>query len=360
VKPSGRNADLTWVEPLMHDLAEGDKLDRFELTSLVARSGMASIFKARDTASGAVVALKIPFLQLESDVVFFERFTREEELLTRLEHPNIVKAVPVADKSRLYMALEWLDGATVRSIIGKGPLPRQQALAIAQQTCEALAYLHGHGIVHRDLKPENLILGSDGRVKLLDFGIALDKASRRLTWAGFSSTLGTPDYMAPEQIAGRRGDVRTDVYAAGVLLYEMLTGGLPFAGENALAIMKAKTSEEPRPPSYHVPDFDVHLDAIIMKAIERNPRDRHATMEELLGELKNPAAVPPRDPLASHGRSPPGLFSGALQGRFGPPVVAALVVAGLLGLIWLSSSRKSRGPARLPGPTEAVPAQPRP
>jgi serine/threonine-protein kinase len=345
----------------MHDLAEGDKLDRFELSSLVARSGMASIFKARDTSSGAVVALKVPFLQLESDVVFFERFNREEELLTRLDHPNIVKAVQVADKSRLYMALEWLEGATVRSLIGKsGALPRQQALAIAQQTCEALAYLHGHGIVHRDLKPENLILGSDGRVKLLDFGIALDKASRRLTWAGFSSTLGTPDYMAPEQIAGRRGDVRTDVYAVGVLLYEMLTGGLPFAGENALAIMKAKTSEEARPPGYHVPDFDVHLDAIIMKAIERNPRDRYATIEELLADLKNPSAVPARDPLASHSRSPPGLFSGALQGRFGPPVVAALVVAGLLGLIWLSSSRKQRPPARAPDPAEVAPARSRP
>jgi serine/threonine-protein kinase len=344
----------------MHDLAEGDKLDRFELTSLVARSGMASIFKAKDTATGAVVALKVPFLQLESDVVFFERFTREEELLTRLDHPNIVKAVKVADKSRLYMALEWLEGSTVRAVLGKSAsLPRQQALAIALQTCEALDYLHGHGIVHRDLKPENLVLGADGKVKLLDFGIALDKASRRLTWAGLSSTIGTPDYMAPEQIAGRRGDVRTDVYAAGTLLYEMLTGGLPFVGENALDIMKAKTTEEPRPPGFYVPGFDAHLEAILLKAIERSPRDRYPSMKELLADLKNPEAVPERDPTAVR-RGGPGLLSELFSGRFGPPLVAGLVVAVLGGLIWLSTVRRAkpaeRTPARQAAPVEAAPA----
>jgi len=332
----------------MSEPAPGDPVDQFQLEDLVARSGMASIFKARDTLSGETVALKIPHLQFESDVVFFERFQREEEIGQRLDHPNIIKVLKPRNKSRIYLAMEYAEGKSIRALLDEQrPLPRVRAMAIAQQLCEALVYLHEHGVVHRDLKPENIILTPEGRIKLLDFGIALDKSARRLTWFGLSSTLGTPDYIAPEQIGGRRGDARTDVYAVGTMLYEMLTGNLPFAGANAMALMRAKTDDEPKAPSYFVPGFDASLEAIILKAIEHAPRDRYQTAAEMLRDLRNPSAVPPRDPTAPRsGRRHAGIVQRVLLF-----LVIAAVLAGLSSLVWLSG--------RHPPPQDNTPALPR-
>jgi serine/threonine protein kinase len=125
----------------------------------------------------------------------------------------------------------------------------------------------------------------------MDFGIALDESARRLTWSGLSSTIGTPDYMAPEQVSGRRGDVRTDIYALGTMLYEMLTGSLPFEGENVYAVMRAKANEDPQPPSRNRPDLDPHLEEIILHAIARQPRDRYSTAAEMEKDLCDPAHV---------------------------------------------------------------------
>src|SRR5437764_2244962 len=267
----------------MREPVAGERLDQYQLDDLLARSGMASIFRATDTETGQAVALKIPHPQLESDVVFFERFKREEEMGQRLDHPNVVKVLKPRDKSRMYIAMEYVDGRSLRSIIqSDAPLPDGRALDIARQVTEALGYLHEKGVVHRDIKPENILLTADGKVKILDFGIALDESKRRLTWAGLSATLGTPDYMAPEQIGGRRGDARTDVYAVGTMLYEMLTKNLPFAVANANALLRAKANEDPRPPSYYEPKLDPALEAIVMRSIQRVPRDRYDTAEALL------------------------------------------------------------------------------
>src|SRR5262249_15244556 len=150
-------------------------------------------------------------------------FRREQDIGERLDHPGIVKVFPAGKRSRRYLAMEFIDGRSLRAIMqDEKRLPTARALDIARQVAEILVYMHAHGIVHRDLKPENLLLTADGKVKLLDFGIALDEAARRLTWFGLSATVGTPDYMAPEQVSGRRGDVRTDIYALGTLLYEMV------------------------------------------------------------------------------------------------------------------------------------------
>src|SRR6516165_10803362 len=270
----------------MREVNVGEQLDQYELTELIARSGMASIFKGRDLTNGATVAIKVPYLQFESDVVFYGRFQREEEIGRRLNHPNIIRVLAPRHKSRMYIAMEYIEGVSLRAMMrDKRSLDTAHVLDIARQICGALIYMHSQGVVHRDLKPENILETESGQVKIMDFGIALDESARRLTWSGLSSTIGTPDYMAPEQVSGRRGDVRTDIYALGTILYEMLTGTLPFEGENVYAVMRAKAGEDPQPPSRYRPDLDPHLEEIILHAIARQPRDRYGSAAEMQQDL---------------------------------------------------------------------------
>jgi len=277
----------------MREVNVGEKLDQYELTELIARSGMASIFKARDLLSGATVAIKVPYLQFESDVVFFSRFQREEEVGRRLDHPNIIRVLSPRRKSRMYIAMEYIDGVSLRAQLrDQRPCETGKALDIARQLCRAMVYMHAQHVIHRDLKPENILVTGSGQVKIMDFGIALDESARRLTWSGLSSTIGTPDYMAPEQVSGRRGDARTDIYALGTILYEMLTGNLPFGGDNVYAVMRAKTGEDPQPLSRFRPDIDPHLEEIVLHAIGRQPRERYATAAEMLRDLCEPWQVP--------------------------------------------------------------------
>ncbi|HLI79943.1 MAG TPA: serine/threonine-protein kinase, partial [Candidatus Binataceae bacterium] len=251
------------------------------------------IFKATDTLSGQTVAIKVPYVQFESDVVFYSRFQREEEVGRRLDNPHIIKVLTPQKKSRMYIAMEYVDGISLRSIMRDfRPMAVERALNYVRQLCEALVYMHGEGVVHRDLKPENVLVTSAGVLKIMDFGIALDESARRLTWSGLSSTIGTPDYMAPEQVSGRRGDVRTDIYSLGIILYEMLTGELPYSNNsNVYAMMKAKTSEDPQPPTHFRPDLDPHLEEIILHAIARTSRDRYAAAAEMLEDLQDPSQV---------------------------------------------------------------------
>ena len=276
----------------MREVNVGEKLDQYQLTELIARSGMASIFKGRDLTNGATVAIKVPYLQFESDVVFYGRFQREEEIGCRLDHPNIIRVLTPKRKSRMYIAMEYIDGVSLRAMIrDKRPLDTAKGLDIVRQICAAMVYMHSQGVIHRDLKPENILITDSGQVKIMDFGIALDESARRLTWSGLSSTIGTPDYMAPEQISGRRGDVRTDIYALGTMLYEMLTGSLPFEGENVYSVMRAKANEDPQPPSRYWSEIDPHLEEIILHAIARQPRDRYGAATEMCKELSKPEQV---------------------------------------------------------------------
>src|SRR5712671_3842306 len=278
----------------MREVSVGENLDQYKLIEVIARSGMASIFKATDQVDGSTVAIKVPYLQFESDVVFYGRFQREEEVGRRLNHPNIIKVLTPKRKSRMYIAMEYVEGLALRAMMREpGGMPTEQALNIARQICEAMVYMHSQGVVHRDLKPENILVTNDGMIKIMDFGIALDESARRLTWSGLSSTIGTPDYMAPEQVSGRHGDVRTDIYALGTMLFEMVTGNLPFAATNVYAMMQAKATEDPRPPSSFVLELDPHLEEIILRAIERAPRTRYQSAAEMLEDLKDPRRVAP-------------------------------------------------------------------
>ncbi len=338
----------------MHELVAGDRVDQYELTELLARSGMASIFKAVDRSSGKAVALKVPHLQYESDIAFYQRFEREEKIGQKLDHPNIVRVLSPEKKTRMYLVMELAEGQSLRAVQGNGRMEVKRAVDIATQIASALVYLHSRGIVHRDLKPDNVMLTAEGQIKLLDFGIAMDEAARRLTWFGLTPPVGTPDYMAPEQVRGKRGDVRTDIYALGVMLYEMITGELPYPHGNAHATMRAKLNEDPRPPSEVMSGIDPKVEEIIMHAIQRSPRERYTTAREMLTDLENPSAVVIRDRAQRQGI--PLLDRLHIPGRILARAVLALVIGTLL-ILTLASGRQRRTHAG-PVPVPAVPEAP--
>jgi serine/threonine-protein kinase len=260
--------------------------DRFEITDIIAKSGMASLFKAQDRQTGAAVALKVPYLQIESDPAGFDRFRREEEIGLQLNHPYILKILPVEKKSRPYLVMEYLEGQTLSELLKSvHPLPEPDAVKIASRICEALEYMHQKGVVHRDLKPQNIMLCNDGTMRIMDFGIARSQASRRLTFVGFTPAMGTPDYMAPEQVRGSRGDERTDIYSLGAILYEMATGETPFGGDSAYVIMNARVTGDPVAPRKANPHLTPVLEEIILHAMERDPKRRYQSAKEMRAEL---------------------------------------------------------------------------
>jgi serine/threonine-protein kinase len=282
----------------MSSLHPGDQLDHYRIEALVARSGMASIYRATDLRNGRQVAIKIPHPEMESDPVFFDRFRREEEIGKAMDHPGVMKVFPAEDRSRLYMVMEWVDGKLLRKILSEQKqLPPERAVRIARRIAEALEYIHERGVVHRDLKPENIMVDDEDRIKLIDFGIAAKAGARRLTFAKLSQLMGTPDYISPEQVKGKRGDPRSDIYSLGVMLYEMLTGRVPFTGPNAFVIMNDRLLNNPVPPREIDPSISPQLQEIIYRALERDPKNRYANARELVWDLEHQDQVGVADRL---------------------------------------------------------------
>jgi serine/threonine-protein kinase len=271
----------------MTALHEGDLLDHYRIEKLIARSGMASIYKATDEHGGRAVAIKIPHPEMEADPLLFDRFKREREIGQKLDHPGVMKVYPDEKHSRIYMAMEWVDGHLLRDDMSGKALPTERAVDITAKVCDALDYIHANGVVHRDLKPENIMVDDDDNIKLIDFGIAGSEGSRRLTFAQLSNVMGTPDYISPEQVKGKRGDGRSDIYAIGVMLYEMLTGKVPFSGPNPFATMNERLLNNPVPPRELDPKISPELQEIIYRAIERDPKNRYAHAREFSQDLRH-------------------------------------------------------------------------
>jgi serine/threonine-protein kinase len=283
---------MVMLQELKTALEAGDTLDHYRLDATVARSGMSTLYKATDLKDGKLVAIKVPHAEMEADPILVERFNREAEIGQQLDHPGIVKTYDCEQRSRNYMVIEWVEGRLLRSILNQeGKLPIDRAIRLTLAMCDALDYMHKRGVVHRDLKPENIMVDGEDRIKLIDFGIAMKEDARRLTFAGPNPLLGTPDYISPEQVKGQRGDQRSDIYSLSVIFYEMLTGQPPFSGPNPLAVMNERVLNDPPPARKLRPEISPQLQEILYRALERDPRHRYATAQEMAWELEHQEQV---------------------------------------------------------------------
>ena len=269
----------------------GTLIDHYEITRMLGHGGMNWVYLARDVSDQQEVVLKFPNEDLIGNIAVFERYKREAEIGNRLDHPHIQHLLHIDEKrSEEYLVVEYIRGQTLRALLEKhtpNPLPVNEAIRITLQICDALVYCHENGIFHRDIKPENIMVQEDDNVKIIDFGIALLEGARRVTWRGLSSTVGTPDYMSPEQLKGERGAAGADIYAVGVMLYEMLCGHTPFEGENVFAIINQHVSQDPPSILQANPHLSPELATVVMRAIRRDSEKRYRSVNDFLHDLHN-------------------------------------------------------------------------
>jgi beta-lactam-binding protein with PASTA domain len=257
---------------------------RYVIKRKLGSGGMADVYLAEDQELGRRVALKLLDDRHASDEQFVERFRREAQSAAGLNHPNIVS---IFDRGRAegtyYIAMEYLDGRTLKELLVRnGPTPIPIAIDYARQILGALAFAHRNGIIHRDIKPHNIVVGGDGRLKVTDFGIARSGASQ-MTEAG--SIVGTAQYLSPEQARGAPVDPRSDLYSLGIVLYEMLTGKVPFTGDTPVEIAMKHLSQIPEPPSSLRPEVPHDLDAVVLRALAKDPEQRYGSSEEMDADL---------------------------------------------------------------------------
>jgi serine/threonine protein kinase len=264
----------------------GEKIaGRYELEELVGHGGMSSVYKARDSLLERNVALKILHEQYNADEDFVERFKREARSVAQLQHPNIVTVIDRGEADdRQFIVFEYIDGENLKElVVRKGRLDIREALEIAVEVARGLAFAHAQGLVHRDVKPQNVLLNGDGRAKVTDFGIARSVDVDGMTQTG--TVLGTSNYIAPEQASGQPVDAQTDVYALGVVLYELLAGEVPFPGESFVAVAMKHVHEPPPNLLDHRRDVPLRVAAAVDRALEKDPGQRFASMDAFAAEL---------------------------------------------------------------------------
>lgn len=288
-------------------LDAGERIDQFMILAPLGQGGMSEVYKARDERTDQIVVLKIPYDTLLSDPATYQRFHREVQIGKLLNNPHVQHTLGTGgSESHPYLINEYVEGESLDEIIRqRAPLPVAEAVSIGRQVCAALEYCHGHGVFHRDLKPTNIMVTASGQVKVMDFGVALLQGASRVTWRHLSAEVGTPDYMAPEQIQGGRGDARTDIYALGIVLYEMMAGVVPFHGDNPLAVMSQHLNSSAIPLDKRNPAVPEALAKVVARALARVPRDRYQTAAELSADLAR-AERPELGAAAGGGDAAPG------------------------------------------------------
>jgi serine/threonine-protein kinase len=273
-------------DTLINTLFDG----RYRVIRRLGSGGMANVYLAEDEELGRRVAIKVLDEKHANDEQFVERFRREAKNAASLSHPNIVSIYDRGEaEGTYYIAMEYIEGRSLKElIVARGPLPIDRAVAYARQILGAVRFAHRKGIVHRDIKPHNVLVDTDGRLKVTDFGIARAGAASQMTEAG--SIIGTAQYLSPEQARGAPVDQRSDLYSVGIVLYEMLTGSVPFSGDTPVEIAMKHISAVPRPPSEARPEVPEDLDLVVLRALAKDPRDRFQSAEEMDAELGRVAA----------------------------------------------------------------------
>lgn len=264
----------------------GRVLDGYEVMDTIGEGSYGKVLRVRNTSFGEIFAMKV--LAERPDEAALERFHREVAVGRDLQHPNVTRVVGFGDyKGAPYLVMEFLDGETLRSRMDRGTLSVDEAVGIASQVAQGLAAAHARRVIHRDLKPENLMLLPDGTVKIMDFGVARVLDGRKLTATG--TALGTPHYMSPEHLRATMMDGRSDLYSLGVILFEMLTGSVPFPGEDTYSVLAAHLAQEPPQPSDLRPEVPEWLDDVVVTLLEKDPAGRPGSAEEVVRELQQGA-----------------------------------------------------------------------
>jgi serine/threonine protein kinase len=341
---------------------------RYRIEGRLGAGGMAEVFRGFDTVLNRHVAIKILAPQYARDVSFVDRFRREAQAAARLNHPNVVAVYDSgSDDGTHFIVMEFVEGRTLADFLAKGgKLAPAKATEIAERIADALQAAHAQGVVHRDVKSANVMVTREGTVKVMDFGIARMAEGDNVTQT--AAVLGTASYLSPEQAQGRPVDARSDIYSLGVVLYEMLTGGVPFVGDTAVAVAYKHVQETPPLPSGKNPEVPPALDAVVMRAMAKNPANRYQTAAEFREDLERVrrGEMVQATPLLPAGREATQVISrsqtqvmpagaGADERKTNPWLIAAIVLLVLLalggGLYLLASSLLNGGPSPSPKPS---------
>ena len=261
---------------------------KYKILNSLGQGGFGAIFLAEDVQSNGKVVLKVPHLEQLGDPAVYERFRREVAIGKLLNHSDVPMALAISEGDPPYLVLKYAEGEPLAQVLSeKGRFPVDQAVKLVANLLDALQYCHDRGVYHRDIKPENLMLAPDGHLKILDFGIALMEGAPRVTWRGFSGLMGTPEYMAPEQIKGERGAAKSDIYAVGCLMYHLLSGSPPFTGDNPMTVMYQHMTKTPEPLT-SIKGLHPGIWAAIRRALRRRKEERYDSAEQMANDLRFP------------------------------------------------------------------------